>query len=158
MIDYMHLYYFWVVTRQDGITRASECLHLRPQTISGQIGLLEDSVGEALFSKAGRNLELTETGRLAPGFADEIFSLGGELEEALHNRPPDRQMTFKVGTADVVPKTIAYRLLLPHLPCPTRYASSAARTTWPNWPCSVWTWLSQTDRSRPALRCAATAM
>jgi len=118
MINYKHLHYFWVVARQGGITRASERLHLTPQTISGQISLLEDSIGEALFSKAGRNLELTETGRLVLGFADEIFSLGGELEEALRNLPPDRRITFKVGIADVVPKTIAYRLLAPALSLP----------------------------------------
>jgi LysR family transcriptional activator of nhaA len=115
MINYKHLHYFWVVAKQGGITRASERLHLTPQTISGQISQLEDSIGETLFSKAGRNLELTETGRLVLSFADEIFSLGGELEEALRSHPPGRQMTFKVGIADVVPKTIAYRLLAPAL-------------------------------------------
>jgi LysR family transcriptional activator of nhaA len=118
MINYKHLHYFWVVAKQGGIARAGERLHLTPQTISGQISVLEDSIGEALFSKAGRNLELTETGRLALGFADEIFSLGGELEEALRNLPPDRQITFKVGIADVIPKTIAYRLLAPALSLP----------------------------------------
>jgi len=118
MINYKHLHYFWVVAKQGGITRASERLHLTPQTISAQISLLEDSIGEALFSKAGRNLELTETGRLVLSFADEIFSLGGELEEALRNLPPDRRITFKVGIADVVPKTIAYRLLVPALSLP----------------------------------------
>jgi LysR family transcriptional activator of nhaA len=118
VINYKHLYYFWVVARQGGITRASERLHLTPQTISGQISLLEDSIGEALFTKAGRNLELTGTGRLVLGFADEIFSLGGELEDALRNLPRDRQMIFKVGIADVVPKTIAYRLLAPALSLP----------------------------------------
>ena len=101
--------------KQGGIARAGERLHLTPQTISGQISLLEDSIGEALFSKAGRNLELTETGRLVLSYADEIFSVGGELEEALRNLPPDRPMIFKVGIADVVPKTIAYRLLAPAL-------------------------------------------
>jgi LysR family transcriptional activator of nhaA len=115
MINYKHLHYFWVVAKQGGIARAGERLHLTPQTISGQISLLEDSIGEALFSKAGRNLELTETGRLVLNYADEIFSLGGELEEALRNLPPDRRMIFKVGIADVVPKTIAYRLLAPAL-------------------------------------------
>mgnify|MGYP000411585808 CR=1 FL=1 len=115
MINYKHLHYFWVVAKHGGIARAGERLHLTPQTISGQISVLEDSIGEALFSKAGRNLELTETGRLVLSYADEIFSLGGELEAALRNRPPDRQMTFKVGIADVVPKTIAYRLLAPAL-------------------------------------------
>ena len=118
MINYKHLHYFWVVARQGGIARASERLHLTPQTISGQISLLEENLGEALFKKAGRNLELTETGRLALGYADEIFSLGGELEDAVRNQPSDRPMVFKVGVADVVPKTIAYRMLAPALELP----------------------------------------
>lgn len=115
MINYKHLHYFWVVAKQGGIARASERLHLTPQTISGQIGQLEQSIGEALFSKAGRGLELTETGRLVLRYADEIFSLGGELEDTLRHLPTERQMIFKVGIADVVPKTIAYRLLAPAL-------------------------------------------
>ncbi len=118
MINYKHLHYFWVVAKQGGIARASEHLHLTPQTISGQINLLEDSLGEALFSKAGRNLELTETGRLVLSYADEIFSLGGELEEIVRNLPSGRPMVFKVGVADVVPKSIAYRLLAPALALP----------------------------------------
>jgi len=118
MINYKHLHYFWVVAKQGGIARASERLHLTPQTISGQISLLEDSIGEALFSKAGRGLELTATGRMVLSYADEIFSVGGELEAALRNLPPDRPMVFKVGIADVVPKTIAYRLLAPALSLP----------------------------------------
>ena len=101
MINYKHLHYFWVVAKQGGIARASERLHLTPQTISAQISLLEDSLGEALFSKAGRNLELTETGRLVLSYADEIFSLGGELEDAVHNLPSGRPVVFKVGVADL---------------------------------------------------------
>ena len=118
MINYKHLHYFWVVAKHGGIARASERLHLTPQTISGQISLLEDSLGEALFSKVGRNLELTETGRLVLSYADEIFSLGGELEEMVRNLPSGRPLVFKVGVADVVPKTIAYRLLAPALELP----------------------------------------
>jgi LysR family transcriptional activator of nhaA len=118
MINYKHLHYFWAVARQGGIARASERLHLTPQTISGQISLLEENLGEALFKKVGRNLELTETGRLALGYADEIFSLGGELEDAVRNQPSDRPMVFKVGVVDVVPKTIAYRMLAPALELP----------------------------------------
>jgi LysR family transcriptional activator of nhaA len=118
MINYKHLHYFWVVAKQGGIARASERLHLTPQTISGQISLLEDTIRTALFNKAGRGLELTETGRMVLSYADEIFSVGGELEDALRNLPPDRPMVFKVGIADVVPKTIAYRLLAPALSLP----------------------------------------
>lgn len=122
MINYKHLHYFWVVAKQGGIARASERLHLTPQTISGQINMLEESLGEDLFTRVGRGLELTETGRLVLSYADEIFSLGGELEEALHSLPSDRPMVFKVGIADVVPKSIAYRLLAPamELPDPVR--------------------------------------
>lgn len=113
MINYKHLHYFWVAAKQGGIARASERLHLTPQTISGQISLLEEHLGEALFNKVGRNLELTETGRLVLSYADEIFSLGGEMEEAVRNLPSGKSMVFKVGVADVVPKSIAYRLIAP---------------------------------------------
>lgn len=118
MINYKHLHYFWMVAREGSIAKACERLHLTPQTISGQLGLLEENLGEALFARAGRNLELTETGRLVLSYADEIFSLGGELEEAVRNMPAGRPLVFKVGVADVVPKSIAYRLLAPSLELP----------------------------------------
>jgi len=76
---------------------------------------LEENLGEALFKKVGRNLEITETGRQVLSYANEIFSLGGELEEMLRNLPSDRPFLFKVGVADVVPKSIACRLLAPAL-------------------------------------------
>ena len=118
MINYKHLHYFWVVAKEGGIARAGERLHLTPQTISGQLSQLEEKLGERLFTRVGRNLELTETGRLVLSFADEIFSLGGELEEMVHNLPDKRPLMFKVGVADVVPKSIACRLLAPALQLP----------------------------------------
>ena len=117
-MNYKHLHYFWVVAKAGSIARASEKLHITPQTISGQLSLLEENLNESLFSRVGRNLELTETGRLVLSYADEIFSLGGELEEMLRNLPEDRPVMFKVGIADVVPKSITYRLLAPALQLP----------------------------------------
>ena len=118
MINYKHLHYFWAVAKQGGVARASEHLHLTPQTISGQISLLEENLGEALFRKAGRNLELTDAGRMVLSYAEEIFSLGGELEDSVRNLPGGRPMVFRVGIVDVVPKTIAYRLLAPAIQLP----------------------------------------
>jgi LysR family transcriptional regulator, transcriptional activator of nhaA len=118
MINYKHLHYFWVVAKEGGIARASERLHITPQTISGQLSLLEESLGESLFTRAGRNLELSEAGRLALSYADEIFTLGSELEDVLRNIPDGRPLVFKVGVTDVVPKSIAYRLLAPALQLP----------------------------------------
>lgn len=118
MINYKHLHYFWVVAKEGGITRACERLHLMPQTISGQLSLLEESLGEALFTRVGRKLDLTETGRVVLGYADEIFSLGAELEEVVSNLPDGVPQVFKVGVVDAVPKSIAYRLLAPILQLP----------------------------------------
>jgi LysR family transcriptional activator of nhaA len=118
MINYKHLHYFWVVAKEGGVVRASERLHLTPQTISGQLNLLEEQLGEALFHRVGRSLKLTETGRLVQSYADEIFSLGGEMEEMVHNLPASRLQTFKVGIADVIPKSIAYHLLAPAMQLP----------------------------------------
>jgi LysR family transcriptional activator of nhaA len=118
MINNKHLHYFWVVAKQGSIARASELLHLTPQTISGQLGLLEGQLGEALFNRVGRSLQLTEVGRLVLSYADEIFSLSGELEEVVRSLPAGRPMQFRVGVADVVPKSIAHRLLAPALTLP----------------------------------------
>jgi LysR family transcriptional activator of nhaA len=86
-----------------------------PQTISGQLNLLEEYLGVGLFTRVGRNLELTETGRLVLSYADEVFSLGGELEEVTHQLPEGRSQLFRVGVVDVLPKSIAHRFLEPAL-------------------------------------------
>jgi len=117
-INYKHLHYFWVVAKCGGIGRASEQLHLTPQTISGQITLLEESLGAALFDRVGRHIALNETGRMVFSYADEIFSLGEELEDMLHHRPGDRPLQFSVGVVDSVQKSIAYMLLEPALKLP----------------------------------------
>lgn len=118
MINYKHLHYFWIVAKEGGIARASERLHITPQTISGQLSLLDDYFGVELFNKVGRNLEITEIGRQVLNYADEIFSLGNELEQMMHQLPSDRAQVFRVGVVDVVPKSIAHRILLPALQMP----------------------------------------
>lgn len=115
-INFRHLQYFWATAHAGGIVRAGEQLHTTPQTLSGQIKLLEGRLGRRLFRKSGRKLELTEDGRIALGYADEIFNLGSELESALR-QPQDsrRVIDFRVGVADSVAKTVVYRLLEPAL-------------------------------------------
>lgn len=113
-MNFKHLQYFWQVAKAGSVARASEHLHLTPQTISGQIGLLEDDLGVSLFTKRGRNLELTDAGRLAFGYAQDIFALGSELEESLRNYSAGgRPSEFRVGISDAVSKTITYRLIEP---------------------------------------------
>lgn len=114
-MNYKHLYYFWTVAKAGSIARASEQLHLTPQTISGQLSLFESVLGETLFDRSRRRFALTDAGRTVLGYAEEIFSLGKELEEVLHHRPGGRPLQFRVGVSDAVPKTLAYKLIEPAL-------------------------------------------
>jgi LysR family transcriptional regulator, transcriptional activator of nhaA len=118
MLNYKQLHYFWTVAKTGGVTRAAESLHLTPQTLSGQIALLEGTLGAKLFRRVGRRLELTDTGRLALSYAEDIFRTGGELEEVLRGSQTGRPMLFRVGIADVLPKSVAYRLLAPAMALP----------------------------------------
>jgi LysR family transcriptional activator of nhaA len=113
-MNYKHLHYFMQVAETGSVAAASRQLHLTPQTISGQIQLLGERLGGALFEKVGRRLVLTETGHLALGYAQEIFSLGSELEAAVREKARrGRTVEFRIGVADAVPKSIAYRLVEP---------------------------------------------
>lgn len=114
-INYKHLHYFWMVAHEGSIAKASKKLHITPQTISGQLSLLEERVGGALFDKAGRGLVLTETGRLVLRYADEIFELGRELSDVLRGMPIMGASEFIVSSASALPKTIVYKIIEPAL-------------------------------------------
>lgn len=115
-LNYHHLLYFWTVARRGSVARAAEELHLAQPTVSGQIRALEETLGERLFTRSGRHLALTDVGRMVFGYADDIFSLGRELQETLRGLPAaHRGVRLQVGIAEVVPKLVAHRLLQPVL-------------------------------------------
>jgi LysR family transcriptional activator of nhaA len=113
MLNYRQLHYFWIVAKTGSIVRACEQLNLTPQTISGQLTQLERSLGVDLFQRVGRQLELTEAGRQALPYAEQMFQLGSELENVLRSQAGEQQLLFRIGVADVVPKSIVYRLIAP---------------------------------------------
>ena len=114
-LNYSHLLYFWTVARDGSIAKATEVLHLTPQTISGQLKLLEESIGGPLFNRVGRRLELTDLGKLVFDYADKIFSLGGELTEIVKGQLSVAPSTLSVGITDTLPKLIAHRMIEPAL-------------------------------------------
>lgn len=114
-LNYNHLLYFWTVAREGSISRASEVLHLTPQTISSQLKLLEASIGDPLFHRVGRGLALTDTGKIVSQYAEEIFALGAELTQRVRSGQPGLSPTLTVGIVDSIPKLIAYRVLEPAL-------------------------------------------
>jgi LysR family transcriptional activator of nhaA len=117
-LNYHHLLYFWAVARTGSIAKASRELLVSQPTISTQIKALERSLGEKLFERVGRGLELTDTGQVVLSYAEEIFSLGRELRETVRHIPEGRPLRLRVGVADVVPKLLARRLLAPALDLP----------------------------------------
>jgi len=108
-----HLRYFWATAHAGSVAVAANQLHLTPQTVSAQIKLLEEDLGTALFKPAGRGLDLTEAGRVALSYADEIFALGQEMISSLRaNAVPEQAMTaFRIGVSDAIPKSLTHRLL-----------------------------------------------
>src|SRR3954468_23737350 len=96
-INFRHLYYFWVVAKEGSVTRAAERLDVAVQTISAQLSLLEQSVGKALLAPQGRRLILTEAGRVALTYADQIFLLGEQLQDVLTESDFGHTMRLTVG-------------------------------------------------------------
>jgi LysR family transcriptional activator of nhaA len=110
-LNYHHLYYFWMIGREGSIARVCESLDVSQPTISAQLAQLEKKIGEKLFVRSGRDLVMTETGRLVFGYADRIFQAGDELQQALAGRADGPRERMLVGVADVLSKTLVYRLL-----------------------------------------------
>ena len=114
-INYNHLYYFYTVATEGGITKASNILHLTPQTISGQITSFEAQIGVELFDRKGKKLILSEMGQMIFSYAEEIFQLGDELKNVIKTQEPAHWLTFTVGVSGVIPKVLAFQLLNPVL-------------------------------------------
>ena len=114
-VNYHHLLYFWVVSREGGLVPAGKVLRLSHPTLSAQIHTLEDQLGEKLFAKVGRKLALTDVGRVVFRYADEIFTLGREMVDTVKGRSTGQPLRLEVGVVDVVPKLVVRRLLKPAL-------------------------------------------
>ena len=112
-LNYSHLQYFWAVAREGSIARASQSLHLTPQTISGQLKLLDEAIGQPLFNRVGRRLVLSDMGRVVFEYADEIFSVGAELASVVRGNHRTGPTTLTVGVVSSMPKLIAERIIAP---------------------------------------------
>ncbi len=121
-LNYHHLFYFWMVARAGSIARASKELRLSQPTISNQLKTLEGSLGHKLFERQGRRLVLTDVGRLALRYADDIFRTGREMQQALKGVPTGERLRLVAGVADVIPKRVAALLLQPAVQAVRRLA------------------------------------
>lgn len=116
--NYKHLYYFWVVAKEGGISRAANKLDMAVQTVSAQVRELERSLGYALLKPAGRGLVLTDAGLAAMRQADQIFQLGENLPTLVRDAASSPSVRLSVGISDGLPKLVVRRLLQPVVPVP----------------------------------------
>ena len=117
-LNYHHLRYFWVVAKEGSLKKAAEKLHVSQPSMSEQIKELEEALGEALFRRSGRSNVLTDAGQIAFRYAEEIFSRGAELANAIRQRPGVQSLRLHVGVADAVPKLVTNEILKPVLAMP----------------------------------------
>lgn len=114
-LNLRHLYYFWVIAREGSIVRAAESLNLTPQTLSGQLSTFEVALGNLLFRRANRSLQLTDFGQTVFGYADDMFQTAQALTDVLRQPPENRPLSLAVGIAASIHKLIAYHLTAPAL-------------------------------------------
>src|SRR5262245_37945548 len=103
-LNFHHLRYFWVVAREGSVSKAADKLRLTQPTISGQLHELQDHLGQQLFRRTGRTLELTELGEVVARIADEIFALGDQVLDTARGKRVGRPVRLSVGISDAVPK------------------------------------------------------
>lgn len=112
-LNYHHLRYFWTVAKEGSLARAAARLHVSQPSISEQVRELEEALGEKLFRREGRGNKLTDAGQIVFGYAEEIFTLGRELLNAVKQRPGARSLRFYVGVVDSFPKLVTNEILAP---------------------------------------------
>lgn len=112
-LNYHHLRYFWTVAKEGSMKQAAAKLHVSQPSVSEQVRELEDALGEKLFRREGRGLVLTDAGRIAYGYANDIFALGQELVNAVKQRPTAKALSLHVGVADSFPKLMTNEILKP---------------------------------------------
>jgi LysR family transcriptional activator of nhaA len=111
ILNHAHLYYFWMVAREGGITKAAQKLYLGQSTVSAQIIQLEKDLGTRLFTREKKKLILTDEGRIALGYANDIFGMSQELTDMLRHHSPQMNLSVRLGVDASVSKQIMVRLV-----------------------------------------------
>ncbi len=109
-LNYHHLFYFRSIATEGGIAKAAKKLRLGQPTLSTQLKQFEENLGHPLFERRKKRLHLTEAGRIALNYANEIFRLGDELQDALGDRLREDRIEFQIGSLDTIPKVALWRL------------------------------------------------
>jgi LysR family transcriptional activator of nhaA len=112
-LNYHHLRYFWAIAREGSLTRAAARLNIVQSALSTQLAALEAQLGQKLFTRVGKRLELTEAGRIALDHAETIFRTGDELLDTLKGRGPGARRVLRIGAITTLSRNFQLELLRP---------------------------------------------
>jgi len=111
-LNYHHLHYFYTIAKEGSIAKAAEKLKIGQPTLSTQLKQLEESLGKKLFERRKQRLYLSEAGKLAYEYAEQVFQLGGEMVAALQDRLQNNRVHVQIGALDSVPKNVILKVIL----------------------------------------------
>lgn len=114
-LNFHHLHYFWAVAREGHLTRAATQLNVSQSALSAQIKQLEDQLGQPLFTRQGRALQLTEAGRVALAYADTIFAAGNELVATLRDGQRLERQVLRIGAVATLSRNFQENFVRPLL-------------------------------------------
>ena len=114
-LNFHHLHYFWAVAKEGNLTRAAAHLNVSQSALSAQIKQLEEQLGQLLFARVGRSLQLTEAGQLALGYADTIFAAGAELKALLGEGHRNQRQVLRIGAVSTLSRNFQENFLRPLL-------------------------------------------
>ena len=114
-LNYHHLRHFWMIARHGSMTRAAEKLKISQSTLSEQLAELEAWLGQSLFDRRGRELHLTDAGRVALDHAETIFTTGHELMTRFRQSDQNRQRVLRIGAVGPLSKNLQFDFIQPIL-------------------------------------------
>lgn len=110
-MDIRHLEYFCEVARQRSFTKAAEALHITQPTISKMIKTLEDELGVPLFSRAAKQIELTDAGKAVYSQAQHVISAFQNLTSELSDVMNIKKGTIRIGLPPIASSSIFPRVI-----------------------------------------------
>ena len=114
-LNYHHLHYFWAVAKEGNLTRTATRLHVSQSALSTQIKLLEAQLGQTLFAREARTLQLTEAGRIALSYAETIFASGNELMTLLRDGQRRERQVLRIGGVTTLSRNFQENFVKPLL-------------------------------------------
>ena len=102
---------FHTVARLLSFTKAAESLHMTQPAVTFQVRQLEEYFNTRLFDRTHNRISLTEAGQRVYEFADRIFELYAEMENAVRDMTGEISGVLIIGASTTIAEYMLPSLL-----------------------------------------------